>query len=98
MRIGIVVDSTCDLPRKFIDDNQITILPVTIRIDGNTFVDVRDPDATRDYYHGEVGKRGHAAETEPLSVDAIRELFLGRLVLDYRSEERRVGSECGARR
>jgi DegV family protein with EDD domain len=83
MRIGIVVDSTCDLPRKFIDDNQITVLPVTIRIDGNTFVDTRDPAATRDYHHGELGKRGHAAETEPLSVDAIRELFLGRLVLDY---------------
>jgi DegV family protein with EDD domain len=83
MRIGIVVDSTCDLPRKFIDVNQITILPVTIRIDGDTFVDVRDPAATRDYHRGELGKRGHAAETEPLSVEAIRELFLGRMVLDY---------------
>lgn len=83
MRIGIVVDSTCDLPRKFIDDNQFTILPITIRIDGHTFVDVRDPAATENYCTGEVGKRGHAAETEPLSVDAIRELFLGRLVLDY---------------
>ncbi len=83
MRIGIVVDSTCDLPRKFIDENQITILPVTIRIDDKTFIDVRDPVTTRDYLQGGVGKRGHAAETEPLSVDAIRELFLGRLVLDY---------------
>ncbi|MGH8216867.1 MAG: DegV family protein [Rhodanobacteraceae bacterium] len=83
MRIGIVVDSTCDLPRKFIDDNQITILPVTIRLDGDTFVDVRDPEATKRFYGGGAGKRGHAAETEPLSVDAIRELFLGRLVLDY---------------
>ncbi|TAN07933.1 MAG: DegV family EDD domain-containing protein [Rhodanobacteraceae bacterium] len=83
MRIGLVMDSTCDLPRKFIDDNQITLLPITIRIDGHTFVDVRDPVATEAYYQGEVGKRGHAAETEPLSVDAIRDLFLGRMVLDY---------------
>lgn len=83
MRIGIVMDSTCDLPRKFIDDNQITILPITIRIDEHTFVDVRDPVAMENYYQGEVGKRGHAAETEPLSVDAIRALFLDRLVLDY---------------
>lgn len=83
MRIGIVMDSTCDLPRKFIDDNQITVLPITIRIDEQTFIDVRDPVAMESYYQGEVGKRGHAAETEPLSVDAIRELFLGRLVLDY---------------
>ncbi|MGH8184576.1 MAG: DegV family protein [Rhodanobacteraceae bacterium] len=83
MRIGLVIDSTCDLPRKFIDDNQITLLPITISIDEHTFVDVRDPVATEAYYRGEVGKRGHAAETEPLSVDAIRDLFLGRLVLDY---------------
>ena len=83
MRIGIVVDSACDLPRKFIDDNQLTILPITIRIDGHAFVDVRDPSATENYCNSEVGKRGHSAETEPLSVEAIRELFLGRLVLDY---------------
>ncbi|HEX5961327.1 MAG TPA: DegV family protein [Rhodanobacteraceae bacterium] len=83
MRIGLVIDSTCDLPRKFIDDNQITILPITIRIDEHTFVDVRDPVATESYYQGEVGKRGHAAETAPLTVDEIRDLFLGRMVLDY---------------
>ncbi|MGH8114870.1 MAG: DegV family protein [Rhodanobacteraceae bacterium] len=83
MRIGIVMDSTCDLPRKFIDDNQITILPITVRIDEHAFVDVRDPVAMEAYYQGEVGRRGHTAKTEPLSADAIRELFIGRLVLDY---------------
>ncbi len=83
MRIGLVMDATCDLPRKFIDDHQITILPITISIDAHTFIDVHDPVAMESYYRGEVGKRGHAAETVPLAVDAIRELFLGKLVLDY---------------
>ena len=83
MRIGLMVDATCDLPRKFIDDHQIIIMPITIRIDEHTFVDVHDPVATEGYYQSEVGKRGHAAETAPLSVDEIRELFLGKLVLDY---------------
>lgn len=83
MRIGLMVDATCDLPRKFFDDHQIIILPITIRIDAHTFVDVHDPDATEGYFRGEIGKRGHAAETAPLSVDEIRELFLGKLVLDY---------------
>ena len=83
MRIGLMVDATCDLPRKFIDDHQIIIMPITIRIDAHTFVDVHDPDATESYCRSEVGKRGHAAETAPLSVDDIRELFLGKLVLDY---------------
>ena len=83
MRIGLMVDATCDLPRKFIDDHQIIIMPITIRIDEHTFVDVHDPVATESYYQGEVGKRGHAAETVPLTVDEIRELFLGSLVRDY---------------
>jgi DegV family protein with EDD domain len=83
MRIGIVVDSTCDLPRKFIDDNQLTVLPATVRIDGHAFVDLRDASATENYRNGGFGGRGHAAATEPPTVDAIRELFLGRLVLDY---------------
>jgi DegV family protein with EDD domain len=83
MRIGLMVDATCDLPRKFIDDHQIIVMPITIRIDAHTFVDVHDPDAAESYCHGDVGKRGHAAETAPLSVDEIRELFLGKLVLDY---------------
>lgn len=83
MRIGLMVDATCDLPRKFIDDHQIIIMPITIRIDEHTFVDVHDPDAAEGYYQGEMGKRGYAAEAAPLTVDEIRELFLGRLVLDY---------------
>lgn len=83
MRMGIVTDATCDLPRRFVDDGNVVVLPVTVRLEGETFVDVRDPTATAAYYTSDVGKRGHDAETEPLSVEAIRELFLDRLVTDY---------------
>lgn len=83
MRFGIVMDSTCDLPREFIDDHKITIMPITVQIDEHTFIDVRDPVATESYYQGDIGKRGHAAETDSLSIEAIRDLFLGKLVLDY---------------
>ena len=31
MRIGIVVDSACDVPSEFIEREQITILPVTVQ-------------------------------------------------------------------
>lgn len=83
MRFGLVLDATCDLPRQFIDDHQITVMPITVKIDEYTFVDVHDPAATENYYLGDVAKRGHAAETAALSVDEIRDLFLGKLVLDY---------------
>ena len=32
MRIGIVVDSACDVPSDFIKQEEITILPVTVQI------------------------------------------------------------------
>ena len=32
MRIGIVVDSTCDLPGDYIQNNNVVLLPITVRI------------------------------------------------------------------
>lgn len=32
MRIGIVVDSACDLPLEYLERNNIVILPITVRI------------------------------------------------------------------
>lgn len=83
MRFGIVVDATCDLPQGFFADNPAEILSVTIRLGSLTFIDQRDPEATVDYYSGNLGTRAHAAETESHSVEQIRELFLEQLVLDY---------------
>src|SRR3546814_4826053 len=46
MRIGLVVDSACDLPKEFIERHDIEILPIAVRIDGTTEVDYRDQAAT----------------------------------------------------
>lgn len=83
MRIGVVVDSTCELSRKFIDDNRITVLPVSVDIDGQMFADVRDPRASEAYYRHDAGARARGATLEPPSVEAIRDLFLRRLVVDF---------------
>ena len=32
MRIGIVVDSACDLPQDFIQRNNVIVLPISVRI------------------------------------------------------------------
>lgn len=82
MRIGLVVDSACDLPHDFCTEHNIVILPVTIHVGGEAFVDRRDPEATRDFYQRHLGNAAYA-ETAPQSVEQIRELFLERLVLDY---------------
>lgn len=83
MRIGIVVDSACDLPAEFLRQHDITVLPIGVHLDGETLLDDRDAEVRQRFLDENLGARGHAAETEPYSAEQIRDLFLGRLVLDY---------------
>ena len=84
MRIGIVVDSCCDLPKDFIEANGIIVMPITLRIGDLLIEDRRDPQETLDFYarHLDV-KSEDFAESIPYSAKQIEDLFLGRLVLDY---------------
>ena len=83
MRIGIVVDSACDLPAGYIERNNIVLLPIAVRIGDAVLADHRDEEATLSFLHAHVAERGHEAETIPYSVEQIRDLFLGKLVVDY---------------
>ncbi len=83
MKIGVAVDSACDLPRSFMDEHRITVLPVTLRIGAHTLTDNRDPAVLQMFYREHYGRRSQDSETAPLSVEQIRDLFLGRLVLEY---------------
>lgn len=83
MRIGIVVDSCCDLPQEYFDRHDIVILPITARIGEAVLADHRDEQATLEFLHAHVAERGHEAETTPFTVEQIRDLFLKRLVIDY---------------
>ncbi|MCW5580490.1 MAG: DegV family protein [Luteimonas sp.] len=83
MRIGIVVDSACDLPVGYLRDHDIEILPISVRIDGTTQVDYRDEADTLAFLHSHIAERGASAETIPFPVEQIRDLFLQRLVIDY---------------
>lgn len=83
MRIGLVVDSTCDLPKSYIDENNIVILPISIRVDQDLLVDNREPEPALDFYRYHIGDKGHDAESVPFTTEQIRDLFLGQLVIDY---------------
>src|SRR5690606_28310467 len=83
MRIGLVVDSACDLPKDFIEQHGIEILPITVRIDETTLVDYRDEPATLAFLEAHIAERGASAETFPFTVEQIRDLFLQKLVIDY---------------
>lgn len=83
MRIGLVVDSACDLPKDYLDASGVDILPITVKIGDAEQIDYRDPRATLDFLHSHVAERGVNAETVPFTVEQIRDLFLQRLVIDY---------------
>jgi DegV family protein with EDD domain len=83
MRIGLVMDASCDLPRAYIDAHRIDVLPISVRVDAETFSDDRDPAETQRFLDGQLGSRSHSAQTEPYSTEQIQSLFLERLVVDY---------------
>lgn len=83
MRIGIVVDSCCDLPQDYIEKNNIVILPITVRIGDAVLADHRNEQATLEFLQAHVAERGHEAESMPFTVEQIRDLFLSKLVIDY---------------
>lgn len=83
MRIGVVVDASCDLPHEFLREHRIGILPVTIRLGDEILVDVRDPQATQHFYREQLGTKGLDAETVAFTAEQIREKFLDRIVIDY---------------
>lgn len=83
MRIGLVVDSACDLPLDYLQANDITVLPITVRIGDAVLADHRDEEATLHFLHTQIAERGAEAETMPFTVEQIHDLFLQKLVIDY---------------
>jgi DegV family protein with EDD domain len=84
MRIGIVVDSACDLPKQFIEENNIVVMPISVRVGEHLFNDRRDPEETWSFYarHLDTRSEDHA-ESIPYSAKQIEDLFLDRLVVEY---------------
>ncbi|HEX7814834.1 DegV family protein [Dyella sp.] len=82
MRMGLAIDASCDLPQAFLQEHDITIMPITVKIDQEIFMDDRDPAELRRFLEHKLGSRGHAAETEPCSVEDVQKLFLEKLVLE----------------
>lgn len=83
MRIGLIVDSGCDLPKDFIDANNILVMPVPIRIGKELYVDDRDPEKAKAFYARQDVDKNHDAETAPPSVEQIRTLLLEKAVTQF---------------
>ncbi|TAL74233.1 MAG: fatty acid-binding protein DegV [Rhodanobacter sp.] len=80
--MGVTMDAACDLPQAFIAEHGITVLPIAVKIDSDTFMDNRDPAEIQRFINRRLGNRSHAAETEPTSAEDVQKLFLDKLVLE----------------
>jgi len=83
MKIGLVVDSACDLPLSLLLEQHVEIMPIALRFGDDRYVDTRDPDATVQFYDRVIPEQGLQARSEPFSVEQIRSLFLDRLVTRF---------------
>jgi DegV family protein with EDD domain len=83
MRLGILVDAACDLPREFIAQNPIRVMPIPIRIGDREVVDVRDEEDTRQFAEDVLAAGIVDAEIRPYDPEQLESLFLERIVIDF---------------
>lgn len=82
-RIGIAVDSSCDLPPEFIRKHGIEILPIYIHHADGTYQDTRDPQTMKAFYQEHSRARYGSAQSEPLSVSDISGIFENQFLPKY---------------
>jgi fatty acid-binding protein DegV len=82
-RTCIAVDSTCDLPAKFIQEHNIEVLPIYINHAKGQDMDFRDPQAMLKFYKNHSRDVYGLAQSDPLSVDDMTEILKKRLLPKY---------------
>ncbi|MEO7052951.1 MAG: DegV family protein [Rhodanobacter sp.] len=82
MRMGLSIDAACDVSQAFLEQHNIAVMPITVKVDSETFLDDRSPGELQRFIDRRLGSRSHSAETEPCPVEEVRKLFLEKLVLE----------------
>ncbi|HZX71635.1 MAG TPA: DegV family protein [Rhodanobacter sp.] len=83
MRVGLSIDAACDISQAFLEQQDIAVMPITVKVDSETFMDDRSPGERQRFIDRELGSRSHSAETEPCPVEQVQQLFLEKLVLEH---------------
>jgi len=83
MKVGVVICSSADLPRSYIQANDLNIMPISLQFEDSEFIDIRDPEATQEFYRNYLANKDLEANTGPYTVNQIKNWFLDELVLKY---------------
>jgi DegV family protein with EDD domain len=82
-RIGLAVDSSCDLTPEFIQQHGIEILPIYIHHKDGAYHDIRDPKSMMNFYRNHSRSRYSQAQSEPLSVNEATRIIQDKLLPKY---------------
>jgi DegV family protein with EDD domain len=80
---GLAIDATCDLPRSFINQHAIEVLPIGLEVGQRSFIDKRDPESTMAFYELLLAHRHLSADTHAVGVETLKDMFLERLALKH---------------
>lgn len=71
----IFVDSGCDLPKSYLDDHDVTLLPLTVLLDGKEYQDIVDIDSKEVFQAIRDGKQPKTSQVSPDRVLALWKEF-----------------------
>ncbi len=61
----IFADSGCDLPKSYLDDHDVTLLPLTVLLDGQEYQDIVDIDSREVFQAIRAGKQPKTSQVSP---------------------------------
>lgn len=74
MKIQIMTDSTCDLDRAYIEAHKVTVIPLTVNLDGRAYSD-NGLDITPDHIFDAVAHGSDLPKTSAINVEDYRRAF-----------------------
>ena len=82
MRIGIVVDSSCDLPKSYLEGHKINVIPMCIQGGDTPFYDYREKKTTTDFNSYIKNNKVNYEALSPTK-EEIRQFFLTKIIINY---------------
>ncbi len=81
----LVVDASCDLPETFISSNNIGVLPIQVVINGQSFIDDKNPLTLRKLYRDNLLTKGNDSRSVPWTDKQMSQYLLTKTVPDFDS-------------
>jgi DegV family protein with EDD domain len=87
MKIGLVVDSSCDLPHSFFRNGDVELMPTVITVGDESFDDLKDDRQTIQFHADTFERMRQKSDilvtSRPYTSEKIEALFLEKLVCKY---------------